>query len=141
MPNPQNTVRLSMGTGFRVVNVFTEDHRALTGAREVIINSDLKPEESYNVNLNYVFITPFSFGMLNFDITGFYTYFTNKIDADTDQTKIVYNNLDGYAVSKGISLNLEAKLDIPLRLLIGGSYMDVYRKENNVKNSIYHAPK
>lgn len=143
MPNPQNTVRLSMGTGFRVVNVFTEDHRALTGAREVIINSDLKPEESYNANLNYVFTTPFSFGMLNFDITGFYTYFTNKIDADTDtdQTKIVYNNLDGYAVSKGISINLEAKFDIPLRLLIGGSYMDVYRQEENIRKTLYHAPK
>lgn len=143
MPNPQNTFRLSTGTGFRVVNVFTEDHRALTGAREVIINSDLKPEESYNINLNYVFTTPTSFGMFNFDVTGFYTYFTNKIDADTDtdQTKIVYNNLNGYAVSKGISLNLDVKLDIPLRLLIGTSYMDVYRKEDNIKSQLYHAPK
>ena len=27
-------IRLSVGNGFRVANVFTEDHAALTGARE-----------------------------------------------------------------------------------------------------------
>jgi outer membrane receptor for ferrienterochelin and colicins len=35
---------LSGGNGFRVVNLFTEDHAALTGAREVIIKNELKPE-------------------------------------------------------------------------------------------------
>ena len=46
-------IRLNAGTGFRVVNLFTEDHAALTGARDVIIEEELKPEQSYNANINY----------------------------------------------------------------------------------------
>ncbi|MHC5202300.1 TonB-dependent receptor [Myroides sp. LJL119] len=142
-PTPTQSLRASFGTGFRVVNVFTEDHRALTGARQVVFASDLKPEESYNFNLNYVWKLPTNFGVLNFDATGFYTYFTNKIDADTDsdQTKIIYDNLDGHAVSKGISLNIEASFEFPLRIMAGATYMEVYREQTKVKSSIYHSPK
>src|SRR5690606_41306544 len=44
---------------------------------------------------------------IQFDASVFYTYFENKIIADynTDPNKIIYDNLDGYAVSKGISLD------------------------------------
>ncbi|MDZ7650453.1 MAG: TonB-dependent receptor [Cytophagales bacterium] len=52
-PNKDNTIRLTGGSGYRVVNLFTEDHAALTGSREVEIENDLKPEQSWNVNLNY----------------------------------------------------------------------------------------
>jgi outer membrane receptor for ferrienterochelin and colicins len=50
-PNHSNTVRLSAGNGYRVVNLFTEDHAALTGAREVVITEELRPEQSWNANL------------------------------------------------------------------------------------------
>lgn len=142
-PNPHHTLRASFGTGFRVVNVFTEDHRALTGAREVVFAEKLDPEKSYNANLNYTFKVPADFGVFNFDINGFYTYFTNKIDADTDtdQTKIYYANLDGHAISQGVSLNVDLTFDIPLKLMAGATYMDVYRKEDGEREQLYHAPK
>src|SRR5690606_20491660 len=38
----QTTVlRLSAGNGYRVANVFTEDHAALTGARDVVFEEEL----------------------------------------------------------------------------------------------------
>lgn len=142
-PNNNHALRASFGTGFRVVNVFTEDHRALTGAREVVFAENLDPEKSYNANLNYTVKVPTNFGAFNFDINGFYTYFTNKIDADTDtdQTKIIYANLDGHAISKGISLNVDVAFDFPLKLMAGATYMDVYRKEDGGREQIYHSPK
>ena len=142
-PNENNALRISFGTGFRVVNVFTEDHRALTGAREVIFAEELNPEKSYNVNLNYTRKVPTDFGVFNFDVNAFYTYFTNKIDADTDtdSSKIIFANLDGHAVSRGISLNVDLTLDIPLKIMAGATYMDVYRIEDNERNQIYHSPK
>src|SRR5690606_11253199 len=51
-PLHATTIRLNAGTGFRVVNLFTEDHAALTGAREVVIAEALRPERSYSVALN-----------------------------------------------------------------------------------------
>src|SRR5690606_29163063 len=68
-PNYDNTFRASFGTGYRVVNLFTEDHAALSGSRDVVITEELKPERSYNTNLNYVYkINTHNF-LMNIDVT------------------------------------------------------------------------
>lgn len=146
-PNDKNTLRASFGTGFRVVNLFTEDHAALTGARDVVITEELKPERSFNGNLNYVWKVFTKAANLNFDITGFYSYFTNKIvgDFDTDPNKIIYDNLKGHAVSQGVSLNTEASFTFPLKIMAGISYMDVFQMEDRGMGTErvqqLHAPK
>ncbi|RRN77629.1 TonB-dependent receptor, partial [Pseudoxanthomonas sp. SGD-10] len=147
-PNKNNTIRASFGTGFRVVNLFTEDHAALTGAREVVINEALDPEKSLNGNLNYVLKIPTENVFMGFDITGFYSYFTNKIiaDFDTDPNKIIYGNINGHAITRGISLNTDFAFTFPLKVLAGISYMDVFQKEEDENGSMgkiqqLHAPK
>lgn len=127
-----NVLRLSFGNGYRVANVFTEDHSALTGAREVVFESELAPETSWNGNINFVKKVPFSSGgIIGFDATAFYTYFNNKIiaDYDTDAQKILYGNLDGHAISQGISLNVDLALMNGLKLMAGATAMDVYSQE------------
>ncbi len=131
-----NILRLSFGNGFRVANVFTEDHAALTGARDVVFISDLKPETSWNGNINFVKrMYTASGGIFGLDATAFYTFFNNKIIADyeTDANKIIYNNLDGHAVSKGFSLNADLSMKNGLKFLLGGTLMDVYSKQQGVK--------
>ena len=39
-------LRISIGSGYRIAQIFTEDHAALTGARDVVFLNDLKPEMS-----------------------------------------------------------------------------------------------
>jgi outer membrane receptor for ferrienterochelin and colicins len=139
-PGTNHTVRASFGTGFRVVNLFTEDHAALTGSRQVVIGEELKPERSFNSNLNYVLKIPAEGFFLNLDFTGFYSYFTNKIVGDylTDPNKIIYNNLNGHAVSRGISLNVDATFPFPLKVLAGVTYMDVFQKEDDGRGKLLH---
>lgn len=134
-PNFKNTFRLSSGTGFRVVNIFTEDHAALTGARDVVITEELKPETSYNINLNYQKIIKIKSTMLTLDATAFYTYFTNKIIADyeTNPNQIIYDNLNGYAISNGFTFNSDFTFNKPLSINAGITLMDVYSVENNIK--------
>ncbi len=129
--NKKNTLRLSIGNGYRVANVFTEDHAALTGARQVVLINDLQPETSWNGNLNYVKEIYAGNTFIGLDATAFYTYFTNKIIAnyDTDPNKIIYDNLDGHAVSRGISLNLDVVLPNGLKILAGATAMDVHSME------------
>jgi outer membrane receptor for ferrienterochelin and colicins len=130
-PGKNHTVRASFGSGFRVVNLFTEDHAALTGAREVVIKEALNPERSWSSNLNYTGKWFTGGTHLGLDATAFYSYFTNKIigDFDTDPNKIIYDNLNGYAVSQGISMNADVSFLFPLKILAGVSYMDVYQRE------------
>ncbi len=128
-PDDNNTVRLSFGNGYRVVNLFTEDHAALTGARKVVIAAELNPEQSWNGNFNYSTFIRHSKGFIAIDASTFYTYFTNKIVGDfiTDPAKIIYNNLSGYAVSKGITLNTDFNFTIGLKINAGVTLMDVYQ--------------
>jgi len=134
-----NMLRLSAGNGFRVVNLFTEDHAALTGSRKVVIQEALKPEQSWNVNLNYTGFINHRFGFVGIDASGFYNHFTNKIIGDffSDPNAIIYKNLDGYAVSRGITLNTEFSFNNGLKINIGGTFMDVYQiRFDSLKNKI-----
>ncbi len=126
-PNKKNIIRFNTGTGFRVVNLFTEDHAALTGARSVEIRNELNPEKSYNVNLNFVKRIYTKENMfIGLDASAFYTYFNNRIvgDFETDPNKIIYDNLEGYAESKGLSLNLDVNFDNGLKFLVGVTVME-----------------
>ncbi|GEN76634.1 TonB-dependent receptor plug domain-containing protein [Chryseobacterium hagamense] len=144
-PNPYHTLRFNFGTGFRVVNLFTEDHAALTGSREVVIQSELKPERSVNGNLNYIWKIPAGDRLINLDASAFYTYFSNKIvgDFDTDPGKIIYDNLRGYGISRGASLNVDYSFSFPLSMNAGVTYLDVYQKfdDEREKSQQLHAPK
>lgn len=132
----EDVIRISAGNGFRVANVFTEDHAALTGARDVVFDGELSPETSWNANINYVknIITE-NITIINIDASAFYTYFDNKIipDYETDPNKIIYANLDGNAVSKGISVNTTVTWLNGLSMIAGATLMDVSATENGVK--------
>ncbi|MEQ9231931.1 MAG: TonB-dependent receptor, partial [Cyclobacteriaceae bacterium] len=137
------TVRTNFGTGFRIVNLFTEDHAFVTGQREVVIAETLRPEESYNlsVNLNHVFVLGGSQGMI--DIDAYYTHFSNKItpDYDTSPDQIIYENTSGYAVSRGIGINLQQEFSFPLAANFGFNIQDVFEREQNQTIKIQFAPK
>jgi len=141
-PNKENIFRLSIGNGYRVVNLFSEDHAALTGSRKVLIANDLKPERSYNTNLDYQCFFTFENGYGNIQLNGFYTYFSNKIIADYDQNPelVVYDNLKGYGISKGVALNTEFSFSSSFKIFGGATLMDVYRKENDLKINQIQTP-
>ncbi len=132
-----NILRLTAGSGFRVVNLFTEEHAALTGARQVEVKNDLKPEQSWNVNFNYSRLITHRNGYINLDGSLFYTYFTNKIvgDFNTDPNKIIYDNLNGYAVSRGVTINSDFSFGNSLKFLAGITLMDVYRVDRNISEN------
>ncbi|WP_258102587.1 TonB-dependent receptor [Marinoscillum sp. MHG1-6] len=114
-PGQWTTLRSNFGTGFRVVNLFTEDHAFLSGQRQVVITESLKPERSYNwsLNANHVYTIGASQGSI--DIDGYFTYFTNKIIPNYDQpTQIIYENTDGHAITKGIGATINQEFTFPL---------------------------
>lgn len=133
--NRTDALRLNIGRGYRVVNLFTEEHAALTGARQVVVAEALRPEQSWNANLNFIkkIVTGNSF--IGLDASLFYTRFSNRIlpDYDTNPNQIIYDNLRGYAESKGISLNLDVNLYTPLKVVAGATLMDNVQVENGKK--------
>lgn len=142
-PSDQTTFRASAGTGFRVVNVFTEDHAALTGSREVVFNEDLQPEQSKSITASVEQMIPFGTNPMTISLDGFYTHFSNKIipDYDQDPNLIVYENLDGFSVTQGFSIDVEQNFTaIPFNYNASITIMDVFTEENGEKLALTYAP-
>ena len=134
------TFRLSLGSGYRVAQVFTEDHAALTGARDVVFLEDLDPERSWNINANFLKKLYIKQGaIIDFDISIFYTQFSNKIipDYDTDPNKIIYTNLYGESINQGASLNLNLLMQNGIRVNLGATYIDSFIDQNDLKKRPY----
>lgn len=133
--NDSNILRFNAGTGFRIVNLFTEEHAALTSSRDVIVLEELKPERSYNANLNHLkkFYSK-NGNFIGLETTAWYTRFSNSIvpDYDTNPNQIIYKNLDGYAVTKGISTNVDMVFNTGLKVILGATYMNVTKTENGL---------
>jgi outer membrane receptor for ferrienterochelin and colicins len=133
--NDNNILRFNTGTGFRIVNLFTEEHAALTGSRDVIVLEELKPERSINANINYLKkIYTNNGNFIGLETTAWYTRFSNSIipDYDTNPNQIIYKNLEGHAVTKGLSTNLDFVFNNGLKMILGATYMDVSKTENDV---------
>jgi outer membrane receptor for ferrienterochelin and colicins len=140
-------LRFNYGTGFRQVHLFTEDHAFVSGSRDVMIIGELRPEQSHNstFNFNHTY-TVLGYGNLDVDV--FYTYFQNKIipDYEQDPNLIVYENLDGYGTTRGVSLSINHSFKFPVRLRLGTTFMDVFEMTTNdqgelVKEEQLFAPK
>jgi outer membrane receptor for ferrienterochelin and colicins len=127
-------VRLGFGTGYRVVNVFTEDHAALTGARDVVFTEDILPEKSWNVNVNWNQKLYSKFGTIfDLDLSVFKTEFSNRIlpDYETNPNQIIYSNLDGKSVTQGITLNINSLSANGLKVNLGATFIDSKIIQNN----------
>lgn len=142
-PLPDHTLRLNAGTGFRVVSLFTEDHAALSGSRKVVIAETLDPERSYSVALNLNRVLEIGVSPMMIDVDAFYTRFGNKIvpDYDSDPDLIVYQNLRGYSVSRGVSVSLNQNVRFE-RLLytLGATLQEVYSVEEGTRATELFAP-
>ncbi|TGV00479.1 TonB-dependent receptor [Flavivirga rizhaonensis] len=135
-PTKNDAIRFNMGTGFRVVNLFTEDHAALTGSREVVIEGDLDPEKSVNFNINYLMKRYLPSGtFFTLETSAWYTYFSNRInpDYDTNVNQIRYANSNGNAISQGVSLQADINFGFGLKAMIGTSLQEVANVENGEK--------
>jgi outer membrane receptor for ferrienterochelin and colicins len=135
-PNTFNTFRLSLGNGYRVVNLFSEEHAALTGARQVVIVNELKQEQSWNVSFNYVKYFSINKGFINLDANLFYTYFTNRIVPDyfTDANKIIFNNLNGYSINRGLNLSVDVTFNKNIKANLGFTLVEVFTMNTDSLN-------
>jgi outer membrane receptor for ferrienterochelin and colicins len=131
-PGQWTTFRLNLGTGFKVVNLFTEDHAFISGQREVVLKDELQPERSYNAALNFNHVYTLGGSQGSVDVDGFYTYFTNRIIPDYGTPgQIIYANTDGHVQSWGISASVNHSFKFPVTVRLGFNYLNAKQTERN----------
>lgn len=129
-------LRFNTGTGFRIVNLFTEEHAALTGSRTVILKENLKPEKSINFNLNYLKKFQFNnLSLLTLETSVWYTHFYNQIlpDYDSNPNEILYQNLKGHATSTGVNCVIDYVSNFGLKVMLGTTFLTSFKHENGIK--------
>jgi len=131
-PSPLRAFRFNTGTGFRTLNLFTEDHAFVTGQRQVVLDGPLAPERSWNTTLSasQEFFSRRGSGTLTAD--AFYTRFEQQILADYDQPgKIIYANSEGFGYTSGLAASLQYQWASVLGFQVSATWQDVQRSERN----------
>ena len=124
-PSLVHTFRANAGTGFRIVNLFTEDHAFVTGQREVLIEEELKPEQSITATLSWHYLPGRKGQWGSIDLDGHFTHFSNKINPDYDSPGLIrYANSEGFTQSYGLSGQWSYSSG-RLALQLGGTWMEV----------------
>ncbi|MBI1192612.1 MAG: TonB-dependent receptor plug domain-containing protein [Bacteroidetes bacterium] len=129
-PSPLRAFRFNAGTGFRTLNLFTEDHAFVTGQRQVVLDGPLAPERSWNTTLSasQEFFSRRGSGTLTAD--AFYTRFQQQITADYDQPgKIVYANSEGFGYTRGLAASLQYQWASVVGFQLSATWQDVQRSE------------
>jgi outer membrane receptor for ferrienterochelin and colicin len=136
-------VRLSAGTGYRTVNIFSENINLLASSRDVIFRETLLPERSLNWGINLMRTENWNDIAATFSLDFYRTDFSNQIfpDYDTDPTKVFIGNFKGTSASNGLQAEAGALFWGVFNLKLAYNYLDVYRIENDNRVTLPFIPK
>jgi outer membrane receptor protein involved in Fe transport len=125
---------VSAGTGFRTINLFSENPSTLASSRDIIIAETLDPEKTFNfgADILYYFNIGQAGGSLNLDF--YRTTFSNKIipDYDTDPSKVIFANLKGRAYSNVLQAETNVNLFRGFDVKLAYKLIDLEYEKNGV---------
>ena len=131
----KTSLRASAGTGWRTVNLFSENIGLLVSSRDIVFKEVLNPEQTFNWGLNIMHKIKAK-KIEGFVTVDFYqTRFGNQFypDYDAVPTKAIISNFSGLSVSNGFQTDLNVKYRKLWEIKLAYNYLDVYRKTNGVK--------
>ncbi len=142
-PTPALTIRANIGTGWRTVNLFSENIGLLASSRDIIFTEALTPERALNMGINITqkFESENVSGYISADY--YRTSFQNQVfpDYDTDPTKAFIKNFRGRSVSNGFQADFFMKLYKRYEFKAGYNFLDVYRINNATKEILPFNPR
>jgi outer membrane receptor for ferrienterochelin and colicin len=117
---PQSTLRLAVGRGYRVANIFADNINALTSSRTLNVAGGFRPETAWNGGANFTQTVKVAKREWGFTIDLYRTEFQSQIIADLDQerTAIHFYNLNGSSFANTLQLesNIEVLPDFDIKL-------------------------
>ena len=136
--SPATVVRANIGTGWRSVNLFSENIGLLASSRDILIADDLAPEKAlnYGINFTHKFERASTIGVLSLDY--YRTDFQNQIfpDYDSDPQKVLLQNFRDKSVSNGFQAELGLQLNERFNWKIGYTFLDVFRVVDNTPHQL-----
>lgn len=139
---PGHILRASAGTGWRQVNLFSENINLLASSRNVIFEEPLNPEKALNWGLNYTHTLDWDriSGTVSADF--YQTQFQNQFfpDFDREPGKAFIRNFTGTSVSNGFQFDANLKFVEIWEMKVAYNFVEVYRKINGTKINLPFNP-
>lgn len=126
-------IRASLGKGYHIANVISENIGLLSSSRTINFLEELKPEEAWNYGLNL----SYSFDLFNtefsFNAEYYRTEFLNQVvvDLDNDPQSVFFYNLKGKSFSNSFQFDLTFELFSNFEVLAALRINDVKTTINN----------
>jgi outer membrane receptor for ferrienterochelin and colicin len=136
---PQTNLRFSVGSGFRVANIFAENTGVFVSARQYsIVNPSsnygygLNPEKAWNYGFNFIHNFKIQNRAGSFSMDAYHTYFKNQVvtDADASPQKILFYNLKGRSFSNSFQAEFNYELAKKLDVRLAYRWLDVQTNYN-----------
>jgi outer membrane receptor for ferrienterochelin and colicin len=138
-------LRANIGSGWRTVNLFSENIGLLVSSRNIIFKENLQPEQAINYGFNFTQKFETKKGNLSGSVSVDYyrTDFQNQIfpDYDTSPSLAIIQNFYGKSVSNGFQTELQLRFYKRFELKVGYNFLDVYRVVNNEKQMLPFNPR
>ncbi len=142
---PKTVIRANAGTGWRTVNLFSENINLLVSSRNIAFTETLEPEKAWNYGINFTQ----KFGTGTSAVSGhistdFYrTVFSNQIfpDYDTDPARVYISNFNGKSISNGFQIDVLFSFLQQFEFKAGYNFLDVYRMNDNEKKELQFNPR
>ena len=97
--DPFQTIKASLAHGFKVADFFSESHAGISGGRELVVQDNLAPEQSYALYLNYLRQQTLGEHFMDIDLYAGAALFDQafQFDYDRSDNQVFYENLDEYS--------------------------------------------
>ncbi len=135
----ENTImRASFGTGWKTINLFSENIKLFGTNKDIIISDNLEPEHGLNYGLNILHAIYLENIELQFIFDAYKTNFLNQIHPDyhTNLNNIYIHNLEGKSISNSLQGEFAIELYESLGIKLAYNYLDVFHIENGHKHRL-----
>ena len=139
----KTVLRASVGTGWRTVNLFSENIGLLVSSRDILFQESLKPERATNFGFNITQKFKHKSITGHFSADFYRTDFQNQIfpDYDTDPTKAIIKNYTDKSVGNGFQTEFYLKFLNRFELKTGYNFIEVYHESNGTRKLLPFNPK
>jgi outer membrane receptor for ferrienterochelin and colicins len=133
--NAGDVLRFAAGRGVRVANPIAENVAFLATNRTIAVAADLKPEDAYNIGVNFVkTFKIFGAREARWSFDAYRTQFVNQVIADieTDYQKAQFYNLKGKSYANTFLTMLNLPIFNGLDVKLAYKFNDVKATYNNL---------
>ena len=142
-PRPDLDARINIGRGYRRIHLFTEEHAALDGSRDIRIEGSLRPEQSWNFNGSANWTVGRDAWFADISAHAFLTRFADRLFADYNASpnSIVYRNIEGLGSTRGVGTDLTLQGRNGLQTTLGATWLRAEIDEPQGRREIEFAPR